>query len=79
MGVAVERTPCAIKHVCEQIPRSKCAVNPRTNREEVRPVGIILQTLDVRSRSLDGDMSTRHGFHAWPNQCERARRTTVCL
>src|SRR5216684_346495 len=72
VGVAVERGSGAIKHICEQISGSKRAVNPRTNREKVRPVGIVLQTLNVRSRSLHGDMRTGHSFHAWPNQCERA-------
>src|SRR5437016_4268516 len=72
VGAAVERVSCAVEHLREQISSSKRAVNPRTNREKVRPVRIVLQTLNVRSRSLHGDMRTGHSFHAWPNQCERA-------
>ena len=40
VGVAVECVSCAIKHICEQISDSKRAVNPRANREYVRPVSI---------------------------------------
>src|SRR6266850_5075378 len=72
VGVAVQRVSCAIKHIREQIPGSKRGVNPRTNRGKVRPVSIVLQILNVRSRSLDGDMRTSDSLHAWPNQRERA-------
>ncbi len=57
VGVAVECISCAIKHICEQISGSKRAVDPRANRENDRPVSIVLQTVNFgfsksRRRSL---------------------------
>jgi len=46
VGAAVGCVSCVIIHICEQFSGSKRTVNPRANRQNVRPVSIVLQTVN---------------------------------